>query len=158
MPKMISANFLSQKIYSLGPFLSLKVYFNNYLIFKGTEVEVFEDFPDLEALKEFVDEAVHEVVKEMKNRHPEKKFDEEELEKDAFAIVANFFQGQLKKTKVTLPDPKDCPDCQRLPFQGYETFPKVCNFQDYSMTNLDLKSVPSFFGDRAQRGPHCILR
>ena len=72
--------------------------------------------------QDFVDCAVAKVTKEMKSRHPEKSFDEQ-LEKDAFAVIAKFLQGQYKTTTTTLSDPKECLECQALPFDGYETRP-----------------------------------
>merc|ERR1712223_989496 len=85
------------------------------------------EFPDLDDLQEFVDCAVSEVIKEMKSRHPEKSFDDAQLEKDAFAVIAKFLQGQYKTTKTTLPDPKECQECQALPFDGYEARPVDCD-------------------------------
>ena len=63
----------------------------------------------------------------MKSRHPEKSFDDAQLEKDAFAVIAKFLQGQYKTTKTTLPDPKECQECQALPFDGYEARPVDCD-------------------------------
>ena len=77
----------------------------------------------VELLQDFVDCAVAKVTKEMKSRHPEKSFDDEQLEKDAFAVIAKFLQGQYKTTTTTLSDPKECLECQALPFDGYETRP-----------------------------------
>jgi hypothetical protein len=57
-------------------------------------------------------------MKEMKSRHPDKPFDDEQLEKDAFEVIAKFLQGQFKTTTTTLPDPKDCQECQDLPVYG----------------------------------------
>ena len=54
----------------------------------------------------------------MKSRHPDKPFDDEQLEKDAFEVIAKFLQGQFKTTTRTLPDPKDCQECQDLPVYG----------------------------------------
>ena len=54
----------------------------------------------------------------MKSRHPDKPFDDEQLEKDAFEVIAKFLQGQFKTTPRTLPDPKDCQECQDLPVYG----------------------------------------
>ena len=54
----------------------------------------------------------------MKSRHPDKPFDDEQLEKDAFEVIAKFLQGQFKTTSTTLPDPKDCQECQDLPVYG----------------------------------------
>ena len=54
----------------------------------------------------------------MKSRHPDKPFDDEQLEKDAFEVIAKFLQGQFKTTTTTLPDPKDCQECQDLPVYG----------------------------------------
>ena len=54
----------------------------------------------------------------MKSRHPNKPFDDEQLEKDAFEVIAKFLQGQFKTTPRTLPDPKDCQECQDLPVYG----------------------------------------
>ena len=44
--------------------------------------------------QDFVDSAVCEVIKEMKSRHPDKPFDDEQLEKDAFEVIAKFLQGR----------------------------------------------------------------
>ena len=54
----------------------------------------------------------------MKSRHPDKPFDDEQLEKDAFEVIAKFLQGQFKTSTINLPDPKDCQECQDLPVYG----------------------------------------
>lgn len=88
-----------------------------------SEVKAMDSFPSLDALKEFVDCAVVEIKKQMKDRHPDKKFDEATLEQDSLAVIAKFLHGTFDLNEIATP-PIDCFDCQNLPFNGYEVFPR----------------------------------
>lgn len=88
------------------------------------EFQVMESFPNVENLKEFVDCALAEIIKEMKSRNPDKQFDDEQLEQDALSVISKFLQGQFEVGKATLDKTSnDCDGCQSLPFQGYECIP-----------------------------------
>ena len=77
---------------------------------------------DLGILKDFVDQSLPMIVEEFKRRHPEKEYDEEALKQDAIKVIHKYVQDHLQVKHV--PIPEDCQDCQQLPYDGYESFPK----------------------------------
>ena len=72
------------------------------------EALIYENI-DLGLLKEFVDQALPQVIAEMKRRHPDTEYDEDTLKQDAMNVIHKHIQDTLEVKHVQIPD--KCDDC-----------------------------------------------